>query len=86
MQKNELVHLHSLLSLLREHFEEEELIDPDAFEEYESLGVSPSQAYKRKGDHRRALLALSEILADELAARGKYCSSSEQLETAHPDT
>ena len=37
-----------------------------AFEEYESMGVTPQQVYKRKGEHQEAVMVLSELLVSEL--------------------
>ncbi len=57
-------------------------IDDETFEEYESLGVSPTQVHRPKGDHREAVLTLSSQLADELSKNGKYSCDGRQPEPA----
>jgi hypothetical protein len=40
MKKDELVHLHSLLTVLRAEYERRGVVSESAFERYEGLGVS----------------------------------------------
>lgn len=72
MRKIEVVALHSLFRELRRDAEAREVVEPEAFAEYDELGVSPMQIHRRKGTHERAMLALSRALADEFAAVSKY--------------
>ena len=65
MRKKELLHLHSLLHMRKRHAEVEYEVDAIAFEEYESLGVTPQQMYKRKGEHEEAVMVLLELLVRE---------------------
>ncbi|WP_323191624.1 UPF0058 family protein [Halostella sp. PRR32] len=46
MRKTELIHLHSHLRLRRVRYAAE--IDDETFEEYESLGVSPTHVHRPK--------------------------------------
>ena len=66
MRKKELLHLHSLLQILKRRAEVEYEVSEIAFEEYESMGVTPQQVYKRKGEHQEAVMVLSELLVSEL--------------------
>lgn len=63
MKKDELVHLHSLLTVLRAEFERRGAASEAAFPDYDDLGVSPMAVYGSKSDHLRAVQALSSALA-----------------------
>ena len=63
MKKDELVHLHNLLTCLRAEFERREDPPEDAFARYDDLGVSPMAVYGSKADHTRAVQALAGALA-----------------------
>lgn len=80
MRKIEVVALHSLFGELRRNVEARDVVEPEAFAEYDELGVSPVQIHRKKAAHERAMLALSRTLADELAAVSKY-SGEEAAET-----
>ncbi|PSQ29396.1 metal-binding protein [Halobacteriales archaeon QS_9_68_17] len=80
MRKNELVHLHSLLRLLRERY-----ADDGAFAEYDALSINPTHAHRSKGAHKDAVLSLSAQLADELSKHGKYSGRDEAAETPAAD-
>ncbi|QHS18231.1 UPF0058 family protein [Halopenitus persicus] len=57
MKKQELIHLHGLLSEVRkqcEHWDE----DLD-LEEYETMGVKPTSIHKSKTDHKAAVFKLA---------------------------
>jgi hypothetical protein len=64
MKKDELVHLHTLLALVRGEYERRGVAPPGAFDAYDDLGVSPMAVYGSKSEHERAV----EALACELAA------------------
>lgn len=63
MRKDELVHLHSLLALVREEYERRGDAAPAAFAAYDDLDVSPMAVYGSKSDHERAVRALARGLA-----------------------
>lgn len=63
MRKDELVHLHNLLALVREECERRGDAPPGAFEAYDALDVSPMAVYGSKTDHQRAVQALARALA-----------------------
>ena len=67
MKKKELLHLHSLMHALKRHAEAEYGVDEEAFEEYESLEITPHQVYERKDEHAEAVMMLSKLLVRELA-------------------
>lgn len=58
MRKQELIHLHGLLTEVAKHIEEEKGIDV-ASDEYRELGVRPTSIHKSKTDHKEAVFALS---------------------------
>lgn len=62
MRKDELVHLHSLLTVLRAEYERRE-VSPEAFADYDELDVSPMAVYGSKAEHAAAVQALASALA-----------------------
>ena len=68
MQKDELIQLHVLFLNIKEKLER---LSNDAtlFEEYQKLGVFPTEIYKTKEQHKIAVLTLAKkfasIMADE---------------------
>lgn len=63
MKKDELVHLHSLLAVLRMEYERRGVASPSRFSGYDALDVSPIAVYGSKGEHARAVQALAGALA-----------------------
>jgi hypothetical protein len=63
MKKDELVHLHSLLTRLRAEYERRGAAAAEAFAAYDDLDVSPMAVYGSKDDHLRAVQALASALA-----------------------
>jgi hypothetical protein len=63
MRKDELVHLHSLLTVVRAEYERRGDASPSAFERYEELDVSPMAVYGSKSEHVRSVQALASALA-----------------------
>jgi hypothetical protein len=58
MKKQELIHLHGLLSEVRSQYEYwGEDLDLEAYEE---LGVKPTSIHKSKTDHKAAVFKLAE--------------------------
>jgi len=64
MRKDELVHVHSLLSVLRAEYERRGIASPVTFEAYDRLDVSPMAVYGSKSEHEEAVMALSRALAE----------------------
>ena len=77
MRKKELLYLHSLLHMLKRHAEAEYEVSEVAFEEYESLGITPQQVYKRKSEHQEAVMILSKLLVSEFEEESDEGSSVE---------
>ena len=63
MRKDELVHLHSLLTVLRTEYERRG-VPAEAFAAYDELDVSPIAVYGSKAEHTAAVQALASALAD----------------------
>ena len=65
MRKQELIHLHGLLSEVTSQCDQ---WSPDgiALDEYETLGVRPTSIHRSKTDHKDAVFALVDDLTDEL--------------------
>jgi hypothetical protein len=66
MKKQELIHLHGLLSEVSDQYEAwtDEPVD---LEDYESLGVRPTSIHKSKTDHKTAVFALAEGITDDMS-------------------
>jgi hypothetical protein len=62
MRKDELVHLHGLLTVLRAECERRGM-SPEAFAAYDELDVSPMTVYGSKAEHATAVQALTSALA-----------------------
>jgi hypothetical protein len=59
MKKQELIHLHGLLSEVRAQCEEWQNDDLD-LDEYNTLGVRPTSIHKSKTDHKAAVFKLAK--------------------------
>ena len=66
MKKQELIHLHGLLSEVREEFEESGSADPD-LSEYREFGVQPTSIHRSKTAHKRAVFELVHGLTENLS-------------------
>jgi hypothetical protein len=64
MNKNELIHLHSLLTEVREKMERENDIPDGYFNEYEELEITPEMVYVTKGEQKKAVVLLARKLAN----------------------
>ena len=63
MQKEELIHLHTLMIQIKNYFEHT-TGEHIAAEKYRALNISPVHVFKRKLEHEKALFALgNEIIA-----------------------
>lgn len=65
MKKQELIHLHGLLSEVRAECEETESIDLD-LSEYQNLGVQPTSIHRSKTDHKAAVFKLARGLTSSM--------------------
>jgi hypothetical protein len=65
MKKQELIHLHGLLSEVRAECEDDAKIDLD-LSEYRELGVQPTSIHRSKTDHKTAVFALANGLTESL--------------------
>lgn len=65
MDKQEFIHIHSLLLEVRNEIEEREggLEEIDEIEEYDNMDISPESIHKNKSQHKSAIFKLSEGLA-----------------------
>ncbi len=78
MQKEELIHLHSLMAELKDYVDEkEDEIDAD-FEEYQTLETSPVHVHRSKSEHKHAIFVLGEELNESV---GKEPSKEAKPET-----
>ncbi|MDY6764695.1 MAG: UPF0058 family protein [Halobacteria archaeon] len=64
MQKNELIHLHSLLVQIKKHVQEREDVDEDQFESYADLETRPVHIHKSKSAHKEAIFVLGEEITE----------------------
>lgn len=78
MRKDELVHLHSLLALVRTEYERRGDAVPGAFAAYDDMDVSPMAVYGSKTDHERAVRALARGLVE---STGEADGRSAQIPT-----
>jgi hypothetical protein len=65
MKKQELIHLHGLLSEVREQcasWEDDEL----DLDDYQSLGVQPTSIHKSKTDHKAAVFELAKGITSSM--------------------
>lgn len=64
MRKQELIHMHGLLVVVRQHLAEQDDIEipTGAFDAYDDYGVGPTAIAKRKDVHKEAVDRLLEGL------------------------
>ena len=67
MKKQELIHLHGLLSQVEEHYQETTGNEVE-HDRYIELGVRPTSIHKSKTDHKAAVFALADGITSELTA------------------
>ncbi|PSQ43505.1 metal-binding protein [Halobacteriales archaeon SW_7_68_16] len=68
MKKQELIHLHGLLARLADRHEE--FADrPVPTPEYDALQVGPTSIHRSKTDHKEAVFALVNQLADGMKSK-----------------
>jgi hypothetical protein len=76
MNKNELVHLHSLLALVARRYIDENVATPADFERYRALETTPMALRRSREAHAEA----TQVLARTLARRSEQPVSAERLE------
>jgi hypothetical protein len=64
VNKNELVHLHTLLVRVAEEYIEWGVATRDDFSTYHALGTTPMALRESRADHEAATLILARTLAD----------------------
>ncbi|WP_439025757.1 UPF0058 family protein [Haloarchaeobius sp. DT45] len=69
MRKQELLHLHQLLSKIRSVVETEESVPPGAFAAYDAYGVGPYSFNRQKADHEEAIRRLLRGIVATIEAR-----------------
>lgn len=67
MKKQELIHLHGLLSEVRAECVKTPDMDID-LSEYNELGVQPTSIHRSKTDHKAAVFSLARGLTESLEA------------------
>ena len=76
MKKQELIHLHGLLSEVRTRFEAQEPIPHMITTGYDEQNTRPTSIHHSKTDHREAVLELANELTTNM--------TSEETETVAP--
>ncbi|WP_267642730.1 UPF0058 family protein [Haloarchaeobius amylolyticus] len=76
MRKQELLHLHQLLSQIRSVVETDEPVPPGAFTPYDEFGVGPYSFNRQKADHEEAIYRLMAGIVATIEAS--------EAETAEP--
>ncbi|MFB6187943.1 MAG: UPF0058 family protein [Halobacteriaceae archaeon] len=84
MHKDELLELHEHLLTIKQHFEENNDVDPEIFRPYDQLDVDPSHVHKSKSEHKHAVFVLGNALAkamseDEFSDAGRISKRMEEL-------
>ncbi|WP_435317713.1 UPF0058 family protein [Haloarchaeobius sp. TZWSO28] len=69
MRKQELLHLHQLLSKIRSVIETEGPVPPGAFAPYDEYGVGPYSFNRQKADHEEAIYRLLDGIVATIEAR-----------------
>lgn len=67
MKKQELIHLHGLLSEVRAECANTSGMEVD-LSEYDGIGVKPTSIHRSKTDHKAAVFALARGLTESLEA------------------
>ena len=63
MKKTDLIHLHKILSEIKNGLEKSGVADNGSFKKYNNLDISPYQISRPKEEHKEAVKILSEDLA-----------------------
>lgn len=65
MKKQELIHLHSLLKEVCNHYEQTETSNIEK-QEYSDLNIRPTSIHKSKTEHKTAVFTLSKEITEEI--------------------
>jgi hypothetical protein len=82
MKKNELVHLHALLTCVAEDFVERGVVDESAFAAYRELGTTSMALRASRGDHAAAVRLLTDVLSAAAADAGAAGGTSSDADPA----
>jgi len=67
MHKDELLELHAQMVSIMEYFRGLESTDPDLFEAYDELDVTPDDVHMSKSEHKHAVFVLGNSLANAMS-------------------
>ncbi|WP_435077435.1 UPF0058 family protein [Halococcus sp. AFM35] len=67
MHKEELLDLHEEMVTITEFVNDREDVDPELFETYEQLDVTPDDVHKSKNEHKHAVFILGNALAEAMS-------------------
>jgi len=67
MHKDELLELHEQMVLIMEYFADLESTDPELFEPYRQLDVTPDDVHMSKSEHKHAVFVLGNALANAMS-------------------
>jgi hypothetical protein len=67
MHKDELLELHEQMVTITEYVNNREDVDPELFEAYEQLDVTPDDVHKSKSEHKHAVFILGNALAEAMS-------------------
>ena len=67
MHKEELLELHEEMVNITEFVNNRDDVDPELFETYEKLGVTPDDVHKSKSEHKHAVFILGNALAEAMS-------------------
>jgi len=84
MHKDELLELHDQMVTIKEYFQGLEDTDPELFDPYEELDVTPDDVHKSKSEHKHAVFVLGNALAtamseDEFSDAGRVGKRMQEL-------
>jgi hypothetical protein len=84
MHKDELLELHEHMVTVMEYFKSLEETDPELFEAYDELDVTPNDVHKSKSEHKHAVFVLGNALAtamseDEFSDAGRISKRMQEL-------
>jgi hypothetical protein len=67
MHKDELLELHAQMVTIMEYFRDLESTDPELFEPYEEIDVTPDDVHMSKSEHKHAVFVLGNALANAMS-------------------
>ncbi|PSP74357.1 metal-binding protein [Halobacteriales archaeon QS_3_64_16] len=84
MHKDELLRLHEEMVTIMEYFRDRTDADPELFEPYEHIEVTPDDVHMSKSEHKHAVFVLGNALAkamsdDEFSNAGRVSKRMEEL-------